>query len=162
MPALKRTASCTSVCPAPPSKTSRSVGTHTRSLPLRYLNERCATRRCVTLIRLLRAAWSSLFYKAETCLFCIPDRSRSARGTWMTVILWWMDRSLWTQGRPYLWEGSLVHFVQVCEHRGCRCRLSDSYVSYGFCHLPKDASICTFSFLTVCIYFNWKILKEKE
>lgn len=30
MPASKRTASCTSVCPAPPSKTSRSVGAHTQ------------------------------------------------------------------------------------------------------------------------------------
>lgn len=31
MPASRRTASCTSVCRAPPSKTSRSVGTHTNA-----------------------------------------------------------------------------------------------------------------------------------
>lgn len=54
----------------------------------------------------------SLFLELKpVALVC--DRSRSARGTWTTVILWWMDLSLWTRGKPSLWEASLVRSVQV-------------------------------------------------
>lgn len=40
-------------------------------------------------------------------------RSRSARGTWTTAILWWTALSLWTRGKPSLWEEFLVRSVQV-------------------------------------------------
>lgn len=65
-----------------------------------------------TLSRLYKAAQRNLSPELKPVGF-VCDRSRSAHGTWTTAILWWMDLSPWTRGKPYLWEVSLVHFVQV-------------------------------------------------
>lgn len=46
---------------------------------------------------------------------CVRDRFRSAPGTWMTATLWWTALSLWTPGKPYLWEESPARFVQVTD-----------------------------------------------
>lgn len=52
MPASRRTASCTSACPAPPSKTSRSVGTHTHT-------------------NAQMSPLSAAFLKKRNCCFCV-------------------------------------------------------------------------------------------
>lgn len=63
MPALKRTASCTSVCPAPPSKTSRSVGTHTNA-PI------CSG--CVLWAQWNYLLWLLLDFMSKVCLKLCP------------------------------------------------------------------------------------------
>lgn len=85
-----------------------SGNTHTRTLS-------CSAVMNSVKLAVITLTWLFLFLFSCWNLFAFSlfDRSRSAHGTWTTVILWWMDLSLWTQGKPYLWAGSLVLFVQV-------------------------------------------------